>query len=73
MQRPVHAAPLVRRNTWDSNHQLCGHRAPVVVARFSPHLYHPRKVSSHQKAAAAGLRWRHVTMVKLHLPVLLDA
>lgn len=44
--KPVFQAPLIERNQWDAwpEHQYCGHKRPVCVAKFNPHLFYPRKV-----------------------------
>ncbi len=38
--KPVYQAPLVRRNEWQSSHQLCGHKNWVCAAKFNPHLFY---------------------------------
>lgn len=39
-QTPKHTAPLIDRQTWQSQFSLVGHNGAVLCAKYSPQMYH---------------------------------
>jgi protein HIRA/HIR1 len=43
--KPCHQSILIERRSWEAPFNYSGHRGPVCVARFNPHLFYPHNVS----------------------------
>ncbi|KAG2500684.1 hypothetical protein HYH03_001450 [Edaphochlamys debaryana] len=51
----IHTVPVLRRNSWYASEiSFCGHRAPVTVCRYNPHLYLPSKSPAAANGASAA-------------------
>lgn len=52
---PANVAPLIQRNTWGSNNQFVGHKAPITAVRYNPRYFYPRHGKSDEVCCIATL------------------